>query len=50
MATDVLVKTDLKKKKKKKKEKKPSLWDRGMATDGPGRKPVRKKMTRSVRQ
>ncbi len=45
MATDVLVKNDF-----LKKWKKPGLWDRGVATDGPGQKSVRKKMTRSVRQ
>ncbi len=38
MATDVLVKTDF-----KKNGKKPGLWDRGVATGGPGQKPVRKK-------
>ncbi len=47
MATDVLAKTDF---KKKKNGKKPGLWDRGVATEGLGQKPVRKKMTRSVRQ
>ncbi len=45
MATDVLVQNDL-----EKPQKKPSLWDRGMATGGPGQKPDRKKMTWSVRQ
>ncbi len=45
MATDVLVENDF-----IKKWKKPSLWDRGVATGGPGQKPDRKKMTRSVRQ
>ncbi len=34
----------------KKNEKKTGLWDRGMVTGGPGRKPDWKKMTRSVRQ
>ncbi len=32
-----------------KKWKKPRLWDCGVATGGPGQKPERKKMTRSVR-
>ncbi len=45
MATDVLVKNDLKKNRNK-----PGLWDRDVATGGLGQKPVRKKMTRSVRQ
>ncbi len=46
MATDVLVENDF----FKKKMKKPGLWDRSVATGGPGQKPDRKKMTRSVRQ
>ncbi len=31
-------------------KKKPGLWDRGVATGGPGQKPDRKKINRSVRQ
>ncbi len=38
MATDVLVKNDL-----KKKFTKPGLWDRGVATGGLGQKPDGKK-------
>ncbi len=37
MATDVLVKNDVKKMKK------PGLWDGGVSTGGPGQKPDRKK-------
>ncbi len=37
-------------KRHQKKMKKPGLWDRGVATGGPGQKPDRKKMIRSVRQ
>ncbi len=43
MAIDVLVEND-------KKMKKTGLWDCGVATGGPGQKPDRKKMTRSVRK
>ncbi len=45
MAPDVLVQNDL-----EKNGKNPGMWDRGVATGGPGQKPDRKKMTRSVRQ
>ncbi len=45
MATDILIQNDL-----KKPGKKLGLWDRGVATGGPGQKPDWKKMTRSVRQ
>ncbi len=38
MATDVLVENDFLKKMKKS-----DLWDRGVATGGPGQKPDRKK-------
>ncbi len=40
MATDILVENDFKKMKK------PGMWDRSMATGGPGQKPDRKKWPR----